>query len=106
MEDIYNSINRKLASGLRHQLRVSLEIMYNGITRKLALQKNVVCDLREGIGREAGAVQHCPTGMQVHIWVGLGRAPGMMHQTQTVCLECQSQGKHIDPKLRCKKVNS
>jgi hypothetical protein len=30
----------------------------------------------------------------------------MMHQTQTVCLECQSQGKHIDPKLRCKKVNS
>ena len=28
---------------LMHQLSVSLEEMYNGTTRKLALQKNVIC---------------------------------------------------------------
>ncbi len=35
----------------------------------------------------------------------LGWAPGMMHQTQTVCSECHSKGKCIDPKLCCKKWN-
>ena len=52
-----------------HQLSVSLEDMYNGSVRKLALQKNVICDGCDGIGGKAGAVQKCPncrgTGMQV-----------------------------------------
>jgi DnaJ family protein A protein 1 len=33
---------------LMHQLSVSLEEMYNGTTRKLALQKNVICGDCEG----------------------------------------------------------
>jgi DnaJ family protein A protein 1 len=33
---------------LVHQLAVSLEELYNGATRKLALQKNVICDKCEG----------------------------------------------------------
>merc|ERR1719362_29470 len=64
---------------LVHQLSVSLEDMYNGTVRKLALQKNVICDGCEGIGGKPGAVQKCPncrgTGMQVRIQQ-LG--PGMM----------------------------
>lgn len=31
-----------------HQLSVSLEEMYNGSTRKLGLQKNVICEKCEG----------------------------------------------------------
>ena len=31
-----------------HQLTVTLEDLYNGATRKLALQKNVICDKCEG----------------------------------------------------------
>ncbi len=31
-----------------HQLKVSLEDMYNGALRKLALQKNVICAKCEG----------------------------------------------------------
>lgn len=91
---------------IMHQLSVSLEDMYNGTTRKLALQKNVICDACEGIGGKAGAVQRCPTcrgtGMQVRIQQ-LG--PGMMQQIQSMCSECQGQGERIDPKLRCKKCN-
>ncbi len=34
-----------------HQLAVSLEDLYNGTTRKLALQKNVICDKCEGRGK-------------------------------------------------------
>lgn len=33
---------------LVHQLAVSLEELYNGAVRKLALQKNMVCDKCEG----------------------------------------------------------
>jgi DnaJ family protein A protein 1 len=91
---------------LMHQLGVSLEDMYNGTTRKLALQKNIICGDCEGVGGKSGAVQRCPncrgTGMQVRIQQ-LG--PGMMQQIQSMCSECQGQGERIDPKLRCKKCN-
>lgn len=91
---------------LMHQLSVSLEDMYNGSVRKLALQKNVICDGCEGVGGKAGAVQKCPncrgTGMQVRIQQ-LG--PGMMQQIQSMCGECHGEGERVDPKLRCKKCN-
>merc|ERR1719327_2515949 len=91
---------------LVHQLSVSLEDMYNGTVRKLALQKNVICDGCEGIGGKPGAVQKCPncrgTGMQVRIQQ-LG--PGMLQQIQSMCGECHGEGERVDPKLRCKKCN-
>jgi len=91
---------------LVHQLSVSLEDMYNGTVRKLALQKNVICDACDGVGGKAGAVQKCPacrgTGMQVRIQQ-LG--PGMMQQIQSMCQECHGEGERVDPKLRCKKCN-
>merc|ERR1719392_346054 len=91
---------------LVHQLSVSLEDMYNGTVRKLALQKNVICDGCEGVGGKPGAIQKCPncrgTGMQVRIQQ-LG--PGMMQQIQSMCQECHGEGERVDPKLRCKKCN-
>merc|ERR1712117_301438 len=96
----------KRTKNLMHQLSVSLEDMYNGTTRKLALQKNVICDACDGVGGKEGAVIWCTncrgSGMQVRIQQ-LG--PGMMQQIQSMCGECQGQGERIDPKLRCKKCN-
>merc|ERR1719486_1393266 len=96
----------KRTKNLVHQLSVSLEDMYNGTTRKLALQKNVICDACEGLGGKAGAVQKCPncrgSGMQVRI---LQLEPGMMQQIQSMCQECHDEGERVDPKLRCKKCN-
>lgn len=91
---------------LMHPLNVSLEELHNGATRKLALQKNVICASCEGLGGKEGAVQKCPTcrgsGMQIRIQQ-LG--PGMMQQIQSVCSDCQGQGERIDPKHRCKSCN-
>lgn len=54
-----------------HQLTVTLEELYKGAVRKLALQKNVICDKCEGRGGKKGAVETCNTcggsGMQVQI---------------------------------------
>lgn len=86
-----------------HQLTVSLEELYKGTVRKLALQKNVICDKCEGRGGKKGAVEQCPTcrgtGMQVQVQQ-LG--PGMLQQIQTICHECRGEGEIINPKDRCK----
>jgi DnaJ family protein A protein 1 len=87
-----------------HPLSVTLNELYNGSTRKLAIQKNVICDGCQGRGGKAGAVQPCPTcrgiGMEVHIRQ-LG--PGMVQQMQTVCRSCRGEKEIINPKDRCKK---
>ncbi|KAI4503434.1 hypothetical protein M0802_001656 [Mischocyttarus mexicanus] len=86
-----------------HQLSVSLEELYNGTVRKLALQKNVICDKCEGIGGKKGSVEQCTSchgsGMQVQIQQ-LG--PGMLQHMQSMCSECKGQGERINPRDRCK----
>ena len=51
-----------------HQMSVSLEELYNGTTRRLALQKHVICSKCEGQGGKKPP-EKCPscrgTGMQV-----------------------------------------
>jgi DnaJ family protein A protein 1 len=44
----FGSRQEHRGKNLVHQLAVSLEELYNGAVRKLALQKNVVCDKCEG----------------------------------------------------------
>lgn len=86
-----------------HQLRVTLEELYNGTTRKLALQKNVICSKCEGYGGKKGSVQKCTPcrgqGMIIKIHQ---LAPGMVQQMQTICHECQGAGESMNPKDRCK----
>ncbi|MPC08770.1 DnaJ subfamily A member 1 [Portunus trituberculatus] len=85
-----------------HQMSVSLEELYNGATRRLALQKHVICNKCEGQGGKKPP-EKCPscrgTGMQVRIQQ-LG--PGMVSQVQSMCGECRGQGERINPKDRCK----
>lgn len=86
-----------------HQLGVTLEELYNGAVRKLAVQKNVICDKCEGRGGKKGAWEKCSkcngSGMQTHVQQ-LG--PGMVQRIQTVCSSCSGQGESINPKDKCK----
>ncbi|XP_034044032.1 dnaJ homolog subfamily A member 1 [Thalassophryne amazonica] len=86
-----------------HSITVTLEDLYKGATRKLALQKNVVCERCEGRGSRKGAAQMCMscrgTGMQVRVHQLI---PGMVEQLSTVCHSCQGQGQRISHKDRCK----
>nr|XP_039274580.1 dnaJ homolog subfamily A member 1-like [Styela clava] len=89
-----------------HRLKVSLEDMYNGATRRLSLQKNVICSKCEGRGGKEGATQTCTTcrgtGMQIRIQqIG----PGMVQQIQSMCRECDGQGERINARDRCKQCN-
>ncbi|KAJ8339812.1 hypothetical protein SKAU_G00344450 [Synaphobranchus kaupii] len=86
-----------------HQLTVSLEDLYNGATRKLAVQKNVICDRCEGRGGRKGAVEPClscrGSGVQVRLQQ-LG--PGLVQQVSSVCSGCHGQGQRISQRDRCK----
>jgi DnaJ family protein A protein 1 len=89
-----------------HQLGVTLEDLYNGTTRKLALQKNVICDKCEGRGGLKGAVEKCKTckgsGHQVII---NQFGAGMYQQIHTTCRECEGQGERINAKDLCRTCN-
>ncbi|XP_019731536.1 dnaJ homolog subfamily A member 4 [Hippocampus comes] len=86
-----------------HQLSVTLEDMYNGSTRKLALQKNVICEKCEGYGGKKGALEKCSSckgrGVQIKVQqIG----PGMIQQIQSMCGDCHGQGESFSSKDRCK----
>jgi len=85
-----------------HQIKVSLEDLYNGHTRRLALQKNVICKKCEGRGGKKGAVESCKgckgSGMKVRIQQ---IAPGFVQQSQSVCGDCEGQGEQIKAEDRC-----
>merc|ERR1712137_186125 len=77
-------------------LKVSLEDLYNGTTKKLRLTKNVICKACNGKGGRGDSVQTCRgcKGHGVRIVVRqLG--PGMIQQMQTHCTECNGEGTVI-----------
>ncbi|XP_057313639.1 dnaJ homolog subfamily A member 4-like [Hydractinia symbiolongicarpus] len=89
-----------------HQLKVSLEELYNGATRQLALQKNVICSGCNGIGGKEGSVQKCENCNGSGVEVKLRQiGPGMVQQIQQPCRECHQTGEKIREKDKCKKCH-
>ncbi|KAH9626070.1 hypothetical protein KSS87_011377 [Heliosperma pusillum] len=85
-----------------HPLKVSLEDLYGGTTKKLSLSRNVICSKCTGKGSKSGASMTCGgcqgTGMKVSIRQ-LG--PSMIQQMQHPCNECKGTGESISDKDRC-----
>ncbi|CAF1543990.1 unnamed protein product [Rotaria sp. Silwood1] len=99
----FGSRQEHRGKNLVHQLAVSLEELYNGAVRKLALQKNVICDKCEGRGGKKGAVSKCTTCNGSCYVVRVNQiAPGMIQQIRSHCPECEGQGEKINPKDKCK----
>ncbi|KAG7022172.1 DnaJ protein-like protein, partial [Cucurbita argyrosperma subsp. argyrosperma] len=83
-------------------LKVSLEDLYLGTTKKLSLSRNVLCSKCKGKGSKSGDSMNCSgcqgTGMKVTIR-HLG--PSMIQQMQQPCNECKGTGETISDKDRC-----
>jgi len=83
-----------------HKLGVSLEELYNGKTRKLAVTREVCCEKCGGKG--GSKVEKCTTcsgrGMKV-ITKQIG--PGMIQQMQSPCDVCKTQGEIIAEGHKC-----
>ncbi|XP_017143094.1 dnaJ homolog subfamily A member 4 [Drosophila miranda] len=89
-----------------HQMSVQLEELYNGATRKLQLQKNVICDKCEGRGGKKGSIEKCANcrgnGVETRVQQ---IAPGIMQHIEQVCRKCSGTGEVIQEKDRCKNCN-
>lgn len=83
-----------------HTLSVSLEELYNGSVRKLALKKNVLCSACSGRGgRNVTQCRTCRGQGRVLRTRHIG--PGLIQQTQNVCEDCRGQGEKCAPQDRC-----
>lgn len=83
-------------------LKVTLDELYNGTSKKLRLTKNVICgtcDGKGGMGDPAPCKGCKGQGVKVVIRQ-LG--PGMIQQMQTMCNDCGGEGQTIPAKDRCK----
>ncbi|GBG82858.1 hypothetical protein CBR_g36384 [Chara braunii] len=85
-----------------HPLKVTLEDLYNGTSKRLSLSRNVICTKCKGKGSKSGAIARCQgcqgSGMKVSIRQ-LG--PGMIQQMQHVCPDCRGSGETISEKDKC-----
>ncbi|KAJ6337979.1 hypothetical protein OIU76_007621 [Salix suchowensis] len=93
---------QKQGEDVAQPLKVSLEDLYNGTSKKLSLSRNILCAKCKGKGSKSGAFGKCRgcqgTGMKVSIrQIGLG----MMQQMQHVCPECRGSGELISEKDKC-----
>jgi DnaJ family protein A protein 2 len=93
---------QKRGEDVVHTMKVSLEDLYNGATKKLSLSRNVLCGKCKGKGSKSGATATCSgcrgAGMRM-ITRQIG--PGMIQQMNTVCPECRGKGEMINDMDRC-----
>jgi len=91
------------SDNINHKLSVGLEGFYLGKTFKINLTKKVTCLQCDGSGAsDPEKVKGCEkcggsgTCMQAR---QLG--PGMMHQVQAVCPDCEGSGSHCEEEFYC-----
>ncbi|KAK7277105.1 hypothetical protein RIF29_18255 [Crotalaria pallida] len=93
---------QKRGEDVVQSLKVSLEDVYNGTTKKLSLSRNVLCQKCKGKGSKSGNAGRCygcqGTGMRITTrQIGLG----MIQQMQHVCPDCRGSGEVISERDRC-----
>jgi len=82
-----------------HELEFTLEQLYNGCTKKLAMRKNIICNTCAGVGgKTAKSCARCHGQGQVIIERMMGP---FVQQMQTTCPTCKGEGETIAEKDKC-----
>ncbi|GJN21745.1 hypothetical protein PR202_gb09257 [Eleusine coracana subsp. coracana] len=93
---------QKRGDDVVHTMKVSLEDLYNGTTKKLSLSRNALCKKCKGKESKSGAAGTCHgcrgAGMRtITRQIGLG----MIQWMNTICPECEGSGEMISDKDKC-----
>lgn len=89
---------------VQHQVGLTLQDFYRGRTKKLKVQRQILCKTCKGKGSEKeGAVQKCTGCKGQGIRIVMHRiGPGMVQQSQQACPECSGTGETIRKEDACK----
>lgn len=91
----------KRTSDTSFTLKVSLEDLYNGTTKKIAINRDRICSSCEGRGgSKVNTCPQCKGKKMVTKVTQMG--PGMYSQSTGPCDQCRGQGKIIDDATKCK----
>eukprot|EP00218_Dolichomastix_sp_CCMP3274_P010842 CAMPEP_0170133694 /NCGR_PEP_ID=MMETSP0033_2-20121228/1484_1 /TAXON_ID=195969 /ORGANISM="Dolichomastix tenuilepis, Strain CCMP3274" /LENGTH=362 /DNA_ID=CAMNT_0010369215 /DNA_START=30 /DNA_END=1115 /DNA_ORIENTATION=+ len=93
---------RRKGEDVQHSLKVSLTELYSGTTKKLQLQKNILCPKCDGKGSKSGQNTRCAGCQGQGVKVTLRQiAPGMVQQMQSVCPDCRGSGQMVSERDKC-----
>ncbi|PIA61751.1 hypothetical protein AQUCO_00200026v1 [Aquilegia coerulea] len=94
--------HQKRGEDVVHTIKVTLEELYSGISKKLSLSRTVLCSKCKGKGSKSGATIKCSgckgSGMKV---TARQIGPGMIQQMHHPCNDCNGTGESINAKDRC-----
>ncbi|KAI3853865.1 hypothetical protein MKX03_001193 [Papaver bracteatum] len=96
------SAKKQRGEDVVHSLKVSLEDLYSGTSKKLSISRNVICTKCTGKGMKSGASTKKCSGCK-----GSGEKISTVHmgpfmqQVQQPCNECEGTGETICQKDRC-----
>jgi len=84
------------------RMELTLEQVYKGATKQLAVQKDVICNTCEGHGGPKERVVTCDGCQGQGFKVKVVRMGPMISQSRSACEQCEQQGKYIPARWRCK----
>ncbi|OHT03394.1 DnaJ subfamily A member 2 [Tritrichomonas foetus] len=103
--DFHNSQQRRQRTeDIQYKMKVTLEDLYNGATKKIQINRTRICQQCKGKGVKNG----CHIG-KCNQCNGTGRVKNVTHrgsmiiQQITECSKCQSTGEFIKPSDKCEK---
>lgn len=85
-------------SDLRLKVRMSLQEVATGVTKKFKVRKDITCNHCHGTGSEDGQTEACPTCHGSGVVTRTTQSLFGMMQTQSVCSTCQGEGRIIKNK--------
>jgi len=86
----------------KHVLKVSLEELYLGCSKKPSITRHVVCTNCNGTGCQDGIKRTCTNCDGQGVENVIQRMGPFIQQMQRKCSSCNGQGDMITPKNRCK----
>lgn len=95
---------KRKGEDIESPIKVTLDQIYNGATRRMAISKDVICDSCGGHGGPKEAIENCTDCNGTGVRVQIRQIGPMIQQTQAPCHSCRN-GKVIPEGKKCKKCS-